>query len=136
MSSKSIVLATLAFLVGLAGVAQLNTSGLVAQETAPAASAATQPATEQAKPRRRLPNHYAKVVTPAQRQAIYKIQEGYNQRIEELKAELAKIEAQMNEEISGVLSPEQRERVAQLTAEAQERREAARRKAQQANEST
>jgi hypothetical protein len=59
----------------------------------------------------RLPHHYAKVVKPEQREQIYKIQEKYQPKLEDLEAQIKGIKKQRDEEISAVLTPEQRKKV-------------------------
>ncbi|MEX1039157.1 MAG: hypothetical protein WDZ51_00905 [Pirellulaceae bacterium] len=78
-------------------------------------------------PRGRLPNFYTRVVTPQQREQIYEIQQGFAEEIEALQAKLAAVEANMNQEIEGVLDTDQLQQVKKLQAEAAERRENRRR---------
>ena len=126
MTVKSFVAATLVALLSVGGISQLGTFEALAQENVPASAAKPDTAAKKAtKPTGRLPNHYAKVVTGDQRNQIYQVQQSYSLRINELKAEIAKLEAQMQEEIEAVLSKEQLERVHQLTEEAKTRRQAA-----------
>ncbi len=77
---------------------------------------------ESEKPRRRLPNHYAKVVTPEQRQQIYVIQEEYNKQIDVLLEQIEELEAKRDTAIEATLSAEQLEQIAALKAEAEAKR--------------
>lgn len=126
MTVKSFVAATLVALLSVGGISQLGSFEALAQENVSASAAKPDTAAKKpAKPRGRLPNHYAKVVTGDQRNEIYKLQQSYSLRIDELKAEIAKLEAKMQEEIDAVLSKEQLERIHQLAEEAKARRQAA-----------
>ena len=67
----------------------------------------------------RLPPHYGQIVDEGQRQRIYRIQAGYNPKIEALQAELDVLVEQRDAEIRAVLSPEQQRRLDARIAEAQ-----------------
>jgi hypothetical protein len=77
-----------------------------------------------AKPRGRLPSYYGDVVTQEQRDAIYKIQESYESQLAALREQLKALVAKRDAEVQAVLSPEQREQVKRLAAEAKAEREA------------
>lgn len=99
-------------------------SGTLQAQQAPAQpkpEAKAEAVKERAKPRGRLPAYYARVVTPQQRESIYKIQETYAEKLEALRAQLAELEAKMGEEIKAVLSPEQLKKVDEFAAEAKAR---------------
>ncbi|MEQ8787827.1 MAG: hypothetical protein RIC55_16095 [Pirellulaceae bacterium] len=114
LSCALALLATLLVFVGSPG----------AQEKQPAETpAAAKPA--RAKPRGRLPNFYRLVVTPDQREQIYKLQSSYAVEIESLESQIVELEAKRDGEIRALLSPEQLEKLKSLEAEAKKRREAA-----------
>ena len=79
-------------------------------------------AKERAKPRGRLPAHFADVVTAEQREEVYAIQGKFNDQIAELEAQIASLRTQRDMEVENVLTPEQKERVAQLREDAKKRR--------------
>ncbi|GIW93835.1 MAG: hypothetical protein KatS3mg110_1876 [Pirellulaceae bacterium] len=79
--------------------------------------------------RGRLPMFYSRVVTPEQREQIYAIQRKYQKQIDELTAQLRAVQAQRDEEIHAVLTPEQQKQIATWMEELQKRRAAARAKA-------
>jgi hypothetical protein len=58
--------------------------------------------------RGRLPNNYARLVTPKQRAEIYAIQEQYHAQIEELETQLEELKRKQSDEIYAVLTPEQK----------------------------
>jgi hypothetical protein len=66
----------------------------------------------------RLPPYYSVIVTEGQRREIYRIQERYAARIDELKAQLAALEEERDGEIEAVLSAKQRERLQKVRDEA------------------
>jgi len=68
------------------------------------------------KPRGRLPSYYRQVVDEKQRETIYKIQAEYAPKIAALKAELNALIKQRNDEVAGVLTPEQLKKVEELKA--------------------
>jgi hypothetical protein len=67
----------------------------------------------------RLPAHYAKLVDDGQRERIYRIQAGYQAKIDALEAELQALAGKRDAEIRAVLTPEQLRRLDALIAEAQ-----------------
>lgn len=85
---------------------------------------------EETKPRRKargiLPQHYAAVVAPDQRERIYEIQQSYAEQIAKLEEQLAAIKAKRDKEVEAVLTPEQLAKVKKLQDEAKAKREAAR----------
>jgi Spy/CpxP family protein refolding chaperone len=66
----------------------------------------------------RLPAHFAKVVDDQQRERIYGIQAAYSERIDALRAQLERLEAQRDAEIRAVLTPAQRRQLEQLIVDA------------------
>lgn len=68
-----------------------------------------------------LPKHYAKVVTEAQREKIYAIQDQYDPKIDALAAQLKALKAQRDEKIKAVLTPEQQKQVEEATAKAKKK---------------
>lgn len=73
--------------------------------------------------RGRLPNYYRYVVTPQQRETIYKIQAEYAPKIDALRAELEALIDERDEKVAAVLTPQQRKKVEQLKAAAKAKRE-------------
>lgn len=96
----------------------------VAKVAPKAGNAADAPAKARAKPRGRLPSHYGKVVDPAQKEKIYKIQQSYEPKIAELNAQLQALRDKRDAEIDAVLTAEQRQKVAQYQADAKKQRAA------------
>jgi hypothetical protein len=79
------------------------------------------------KPRGRLPMYYAKVVNQQQREQIYDLQANFDQQIADLMAQVHALEMQRDEEIAGVLTPDQQAQVAEMVDNARKRRAAQRR---------
>lgn len=96
---------------------QVSTDDTRAQDDAKPAVKAEAKKTPK-KPRGRLPNYYSKVVTSEQREEIYKLQATYNAQIEELQKQIVDVTKKRDEEVRGVLSPEQQKQVDELTAAA------------------
>ncbi|PQO36007.1 hypothetical protein DTL21_08765 [Bremerella cremea] len=122
MTSKTLAVALIAGLGLLGAVTTYST--LSAQD-----------AVESAEPSGRLPTYYSEIVTQDQRLKIYTIQSGYNTKIEQLEAEIAKLEAAMKKEMEAVLTQPQLERLEELAKEDEIRRqknEAAKRAAEKA----
>ena len=71
---------------------------------------------------RRLPAHYKDVVSQAQREAIYRVQAEYGAKIAELKTRLSKLQAERKAKIEALLTPEQKQKIAQLKAAAAAKR--------------
>ncbi len=72
----------------------------------------------------RLPAYFAAVVTPTQREEIYKLQAEYAAQMEKLQAQLAALLADRDREVDGVLDPEQLAEVTKKRDEAKRRRAA------------
>ncbi len=66
----------------------------------------------------RLPRYFASLVDDEQRQEIYKIQASYREKIEELEAELAKLEVAQMSEIEEVLTATQLKKLSGLREDA------------------
>jgi Spy/CpxP family protein refolding chaperone len=115
------------FWMGVLSLAIAMTSG----DPAPPRAAEEAPApAESAKPRGRLPNHYGKLsVTAAQREQIYAVQAEYDGRIDELLAQIEQLRSDRNAAVEALLTPEQRQKLAELR-EAQAARRKARSDAQ------
>jgi Spy/CpxP family protein refolding chaperone len=64
----------------------------------------------------RLPMHYAKVVTPEQRTKIYEIQDKYKSKIADAREALNQLIEKQHEEVSAVLTPEQKKQVEEAAA--------------------
>jgi Spy/CpxP family protein refolding chaperone len=104
----------------------MSVSGLMfapavrSQQAEPKKPVANAPAAQEAAPKapRRLPQYFNRVVTPAQRQQIYGIQAKYLPEIEALEAQLKAALEKRDAEIEAVLTPEQRETLANIRAEA------------------
>lgn len=79
-------------------------------------------AKQRAKPRGRLPAYYNQVIDGQQRDKIYAIQQQYEPKINELKAELQALQDKLDAEVEGVLTPEQRTKVKELTDAAKQKR--------------
>ena len=77
---------------------------------------------ERAKPRGRLPAYFAAVVSPEQRAAVYSIQAKYSKQIEDLERQIDELTAARDQEVDGVLTPEQLEKVNAKRAEAEAKR--------------
>lgn len=93
-------------------------------DTPAGAEAASESAAEKPKKARgRLPNYYRLVVDQKQREAIYTIQQEYAEKIATLKAQLNAMTKERNEKVAALLTPEQRQKVEQLAAEAKAKRE-------------
>lgn len=66
----------------------------------------------------RLPPYYTDIVTEEQRTQIYSIQEKHAKRINALREQLEAAEKQQDEEIEGVLTPEQKKKLQEARDEA------------------
>lgn len=110
---------TACLLIALALVWSQPTTLCSAADDAPAAGNA-QAVKEKAKPKGRMPNYYTKVVDGIQREKIYQIQQNYAPQIAQLKAQLKALDEKQDAEISALLTPEQRQRVAVLKAESKQ----------------
>ena len=77
------------------------------------------------KARHRLPPHYGGVVKDQeQREKIYKIQDEYQPKIEELRAQLKALVKEQKEKIDAVLTPEQKKQIEDAKAKAKAKRKA------------
>lgn len=64
----------------------------------------------------RLPNNYGKLdLTSSQKQKIYDVQNKYRDQIAELEKQIADLTAKRNSEVEGVLTPEQKTKLAELS---------------------
>ena len=115
---KKLVLATLASTLVVA-VVSLNSIG---QETKKPDSKAKAGAKDKAKGR--LPAYYKDVVTEEQRTQIYAIQAKYAKQLEDLQSQIDAVKAKQNGEIEGLLSAEQKEKLAKVKAEADAKKKA------------
>jgi TolA-binding protein len=115
---KKLVLATLASTLVVATVS-LNSIG---QDTKKADSQAKAGAKQKSKGR--LPAYYKNVVTEEQRSQIYAIQAKYEKQLADLQGEIDAVKAKQNGEIEALLSPEQKEKLAQVRAEADAKKKA------------
>lgn len=116
MNGKSMQLVAVALVAMFIG-SQVSTDGTKAQDDAKPAVKAEAKKTPK-KPRGRLPNYYSKVVTAEQRESIYKLQSTYNGQIGELKKQIEELTKKRDDEVRGVLSPEQQKQVDELAAAA------------------
>jgi len=130
MKSLELRMLAVCFLVAACwGLATTDFQPLWGQEPADAATQAESsddPADARAARRNargRLPAYYTRVVSGDQREQIYKIQQNYEPKIQELLAQVRQLREKRDKEIDGVLTPEQLERVNQLRAEARERQQ-------------
>ncbi len=108
-------------LVGLLSAGLAAATGAVQEEAPPANQGKAR-----SEFRGRLPMFYSRVVTSEQREQIYAIQRKYQKQIDELTAQLRALQAQRDEEIHAVLTPEQQKQIAAWMEELRQRREAAR----------
>ena len=79
-------------------------------------------ASKKAETRRRLPPHYADVVTEEQREAIYKIQDEHAPEIEAQEAKLIAVRKKLDDAMREVLKPDQLKKVDEAAAAAAKRR--------------
>lgn len=127
MTSKTLAMSLIALFGFLGAVTTFST--LSAQDAAEATA-------KRAEPSGRLPTYYGEIVTQDQRLKIYKIQSGYNAKIEQLEAEIKKLEEAMKKEMEAVLTQPQLERLKELAKEDELRRqknEAAKKAAEKAD---
>ncbi len=116
---KKFVLATLASTLVVTAVS-LNSIG---QDAKKADSKAKAGAKE--KPKGRLPAYYKDVVTDDQRDKIYAIQAKYEKQLSDLQSQLDAVKAKQNDEIEGLLSAEQKEKLAKVKADADAKKKTA-----------
>ena len=125
MTAKTFALTSIALFGFLGAITTFST--LSAQDAAET--------TQAAEPSGRLPAYYGEIVTQDQRLKIYQIQSGYSTKIEQLKAEIEKLDTAMKKEMEAVLTQPQLERLKELAQEDELRRqknEAAKRAAEKA----
>jgi len=116
---KKFVVATLASTLVVAAVS-LNSLGQDAKKADPKAKAGAKE-----KPKGRLPAYYKDVVTDEQREQIYAVQAKYAKQLEDLQSQIDGVKAKQNEEIEGLLSAEQKEKLAKVKAEADAKKKSA-----------
>ncbi len=104
-------------------IAVLVCASAYAQDADKAKPAAGEKKPARAKPRGRLPAYFAKIVDDEQRAAIYQLQSAFAAKKEALRKQLEAIEAEEDAAIEGVLSPEQKQKLAAIRAEAKAARE-------------
>lgn len=103
------IFASLAVAIGMAGQPALGQDA-----KAPVRKAIS----KKVKAARHLPSYYAKVVTDEQREAINKIQEEYQPKIEALQKQLAELKKEKEDKIAAVLTAEQKKQVEEAAAAA------------------
>ena len=115
---------TLAALM-LAALCTIQVANTQAQEDAKKPEAAEKEDAQKPtrkKPRGRLPNYYAKLgISSKQRSEIYDIQADYKTKVEELEKQIVALEAEQKSKVEAVLSNSQKQRLAELLKEAEER---------------
>lgn len=105
---KKFVVATLAATLVVA-VVSLDSIGQDAKKADSKAKAGAK-----AKSKGRLPAYYKDVVTEEQREKIYAIHTKYVKQLEDLRSQLDAVRAKQNDEIEGLLSAEQKEKLAKV----------------------
>ncbi len=116
MKLKSLTFLSLGLLALLVAVPAISTLSAQEAETAPKSKTIQEL-------RGRLPNHWGDVVTTDQRKKIYEIQHSYDAEIKKLEDQIAKLEADMEQEVKSVLTDAQLSRIKELIAEEELRRE-------------
>jgi hypothetical protein len=95
-----------------------------AKPAKPAAAAAKSEKSEKKAAKGQLPPYFAKAgISDVQREKVYSIQGKYKPQIDKLEEELKALRAQEMTEVEGVLTAEQKTRLAELRAEAQKKRD-------------
>jgi len=95
-------------LIGVLAVALIAGGGLLGQDKKEAKDPPT-------KFKGFLPPNWGKLgLTDSQKQAVYKTQTEYKQKIDSLKAQIAKLQEEERAEMLKVLTPEQKKRLAEL----------------------
>jgi len=84
---------------------------------------------EQIKKGRRLPPFYKNIVSDEQRDKIFAVQEEYGPKIQELRRQLMALEKERDEKIDAILTPDQKKKINAARLEMQEKRKAAKEKA-------
>jgi len=69
-----------------------------------------------------LPPYYADVLTEEQKDEVYKIQAEYTAKIAEVRQLFAKLNKEKKEKIEAIPTPEQKQKIAQLMADAAKRK--------------
>ena len=109
MSLRSGRLVAWTFVAVLGLACALNVESAWAQEKKSSAAADEKVAAK--KPAGRLPAYYTAVVTPQQRDAIYKIQTEYASQLKELQTKVASLTKERDERVAALLTPEQKEKI-------------------------
>ncbi len=91
--------------------ALLLTAGLVMAQEKDAAK-------DRAKAKGYLPPYYKDVIDGVQRDKIYKIQDAYDQQINDLEKQVKELRGKRDAEIAALLTPEQKKRMEELAAAA------------------
>lgn len=118
----------LLLLAGATSLAHAQDRSAAGKKTGTAAAVAdsatgeSKPAKERAKPRGRLPAYYADVVTREQKEKIYDVQQKFAEQIQQLQADLQKLEMQRDAEVAAVLTETQQQQVAERIAAARAKR--------------
>ena len=109
--------------VCLASILTLSSFGLTQEK--PATESKPKPAAKgDDKLKGRLPNNYGKVdLTMAQREKIYAIQNDYDAQLDALKEQIKQLVAKRDADIDGVLTAEQKSKLAALRDEAKKKPE-------------
>lgn len=106
-----------------AGVLSLAVSAPLLWSAPPDGASDSAAQAESGRPRGRLPNHFGKLgISPQQREQIYAVQAEYDERIDELLAQIEQLRTQRNTALEELLTPEQRTRLHELRTEAQSKR--------------
>lgn len=124
---KKFVFASLAATL-VVSVISLNSVGQDAKKADPKAKAGAKE-----KGKGRLPAYYKDVVTEEQRDKIYTIQAKYAKQLEDLQSQIDAARSKLNDEIEGLLSADQKEKLAKLKAEAETKKKAGKKGAKSAD---
>jgi hypothetical protein len=112
-------------------IASVCAAPVSAQAKAPKTAAPKAAATDAkapAKAKHRLPANYNKLVDDAQRDKIYAVQDKYAERKASLKKQLDELAAQEDAEIEGLLTADQKTKLAAMKDEAKSKKAAAAKK--------
>lgn len=77
-------------------------------------------AAQPGQPLGRLPKFFNRVIDGIQREKIYKIQSNYDKQLDALQAQMDDLKKKRDQEVFGVLNPEQKARIQELEKEALE----------------
>jgi hypothetical protein len=124
---KKLVFASLAATLVVSAIS-LNSVGQDAKKADPKAKAGAKE-----KGKGRLPAYYKDVVSEEQRDKIYTIQAKYAKQLEDLQSQLDAARSKLNDEIEGLLTAEQKEKIAKLKAEAETKKKAGKKGAKPAD---